>query len=75
MRNFQPWPDYIIRRCLFFSFALLSSALILLVWASARPTSLPVLRQYSSYFQSSGAAVLAAGLFGGLFLEDILRNS
>ena len=75
MPKFQPWPDYIIKRCIFLSFALLAAALLLLVWSSARPETFLVLRRYSNYFQNSSVAVLAAGLIGGVLLEDILRNS
>lgn len=68
------WPDYIIRKGLLLSGALLAGALILSVWASAAPAVFPLLRRYASCFQSSAAVVLAASLLGGLLLEDILRK-
>ena len=74
MSDLQSWTDYIIRRGFFLSCTLLASALVLLVWAGARPITFPALRQYAEYFQFSAAVVLAASLFGGLFLEDILRR-
>lgn len=74
MPNFHPWSDYIIRKGFFMACALLVSALILSVWASATPALFPLLRRYAAYYQSSSAAVLAAALLGGLFLEDILRK-
>lgn len=74
MLNFHPWPDYIIRKGFFLSGLLLASALILSVWASAVPAVFPLLRRYAAYLQSSSAAVLAAALLGGLFLEEILRK-
>lgn len=74
MLNFHPWSDYIIRKGFFVAGALLASALILSVWASASPAAFPLLRRYVHYYQSSAAAVLAAALLGGLLLEDILRK-
>lgn len=73
--NIHAWPDYIIRKGLLLSCALLASALILSVWASATPAVFPLLRRYAACFRSSAAVVLAAALLGGLLLEDILRKN
>lgn len=75
MTKFHPWPDYIIKKGFFLSCALLASALILSVWASAAPNAFYLLRRYAEYSQTSAATVLAASLIGGLLLEDILRKS
>lgn len=69
------WSEYIIRKGFFLSGLLLAAALILSVWEGAEPASFPLLHRYSQYCVSSGATVLAASLFGGLFLEDALRHS
>lgn len=74
MLNIHTWPDYIIRKGYLLSCALLSSALILSVWASAIPSAFPVLRRYASCFTTSSAIVMAASLLGALLLEDILRK-
>lgn len=74
MLNLHPWSGYIIRKGFFLSGLLLASALVLSVWASARPAVFPLLRHYAAYYQSSSAVVLAAALPGGLLLEDILRR-
>lgn len=75
MWNLHPWPDYIIRKCFFLSGVQLASALILSVWAGARPDCALHLRHYIAAFQTASLIVMATGLFGGLFLEDILRKS
>lgn len=72
--NIHTWPDYIIRKGFLLSCALMASALILSVWASATPAAVPVLRRYVSCFTSSSAIVLAASALGALLLEDILRK-
>lgn len=69
------WPEYVIRKGFFLSALLLAAALILSVWENAEPSSFPLLYRYSHYCISSAATVLAATLFGGLFLEDALRCS
>lgn len=75
MLKLHLWPEYIIRKGFFLSGLLLAAALILSVWESAEPASFPLLYRYSQYCSSSAAAVLAAALFGGLFLEDVLRHT
>ncbi len=75
MPNLHPWPDYIIRKGFFLSSLLVVSALLLSVWADARPVAGLALRHYISSAMASSAIVLAAALPGGLFLEDILRRS
>lgn len=75
MWNLHPWTDYIIRKSFFLSGALLICALILSVWADARPDCALYLRHYITAAQTQSLTVMAAGLFGGLFLEDILRKS
>lgn len=72
--NIHTWPDYIIRKGFLLSCALMVSALILSVWASATPAAVPVLRRYASCFTSSSAIVMAASALGALLLEDILRK-
>lgn len=74
MLNFYLWSDYIIRKGFFLSALLLVSSLILLVWADARPVSGLILRHYIHASTTSSLVVLAASLFGGLFLEDVLRK-
>lgn len=73
--NIHAWSDYIIRKGLLLSCALMTGALILSVWASAAPHALPFLRRYAVCFQSSSAVVLGTVLLGGLLLEDILRKN
>lgn len=68
------WTDYIIRKGLFLSALLLTSALILSVWEGANPTTFPLLHRYSQYCTTSSVTVLAASLFGGIFLEDIFLS-
>lgn len=74
MLKLHSWPDYIIRKGCFLSGLLLASALILAVWADARPETFLHLRHYVSACQTSSAMVLAASLLGGIFLEDLLRK-
>lgn len=74
MPKFHAWSDYIIRKGFFLSGTLLAAALVLLVWASACPTSFPILRHYAAYCQTSSLIVLTASLFGSIALEDMLRN-
>lgn len=75
MLNLHQWPDYIIRKGFFLSGILLVSALILSVWANTCPVSSLILRHYIIYSQTSSIIVMTASLFGGLFLEDMLRKS
>lgn len=75
MSNLHPWPDYIIRKGFFLSGVLLASALILSVWAKACPVSALTLRHYIACSQTSSLIVMTTSLFGGLFLEDILRKT
>lgn len=72
--NIHTWPDYIIRKGLLLSSALLCSALILSVWSDAVPSAFPLLRRYTSCFVTSSAMVAATALLGGLLLEDMLRR-
>lgn len=74
MSNFHPWAGYIIRKCSFLSGLLLIAALIFWIKANSDPCLYPALRHFIQYSQSSSVMVLAAGLFGGLFLEDGLRR-
>lgn len=74
MSNFHPWSGYIIRKCSFLSGLFLIVALIFWIKANSNPCLYPDLRQFIQYSQSSSAMVLAAGLFGGLFLENGLRH-
>ena len=75
MLNFHPWSDYIIRKCTFLSGLFLLAALVFWIKADTNPALYPALRNFIQYSQSSSAMVLAAGLVGGLFLEDGLRRS
>lgn len=74
MPNLHPWSGYIIRKCTFLSGLLLAAALIFWIKADTDPALYPALRQFIRYSQSSSAMVLAAGLVGGLLLEDGLRR-
>jgi len=75
MPKLHTWPDYIIRKGFFLSGTLLICALVLSVWADACPISALTLRHYIACSQTSSLLVLIASLFGGLFLEDILRKT
>lgn len=75
MLKLHPWTDYIIRKGLFLAGILLAAGIFLLVYMRAEPSCLPVLRGYAEYCGTSAAIVMAAALFGGLFLEDILRKN
>ena len=74
MSNFHPWPDYIIRKCVFLSALFLITALILCIKADVCPALYPSLRHYIQQFQSFSSMVLAAGTVGGILLEDGLRR-
>ena len=74
MSKLHPWTDYIIRKCTFLSGLFLIAALILSIQADASPALYPALRHYIQYLQSSAPMVLAAGLVGGLLLEDGFRR-
>lgn len=74
MSNFHPWPDYIIRKCVFLSALFLITALILCIKADVCPELYPPLRHYIQQFQSFSAMVLSAGTAGGILLEDGLRR-
>lgn len=75
MLKLHSWSDYIIRKGFFLSGVLLASTLVLSVWASACPVSALTLRHYIAYSQTSSVIVMASALFGGLFLEDIMRKT
>lgn len=75
MTKLHNWTDYMIRKGIFLSALLLTAALILSVWESAEPASFPLLYQYSRYCVTSSVTVLAASLFGGIFLEDIFLSN
>lgn len=75
MPNFFPWSDYIIRKGVLLALTLAVSALLLSVYSSACPSAFLHLRRYIACFQNSSATVLAASLFGGLLLEDLLRRT
>ena len=74
MSNPRPWSDYIIRKCAFLSGLFLVAALVLSIKADVSPFLYPALRHYIQQFQSFSVMVLAAGLVGGLLLEDGLRH-
>lgn len=74
MLKFHAWPGYIIQKCSFLSGLLLIASLIFWIKANSNPYLYPALRHFIQYSQSSSVMVLAAGLFGGLFLEDGLRR-
>ncbi len=71
----HPWSGYILERGILLACALLASALLLSVWADARPFAFPFLRHYVAYTRSSATTVLIASLLGSIFLEDILRKT
>jgi hypothetical protein len=75
MLKFHEWSLYIIQKCAFLSGLFLSAALVLSIWADATPSLSITLRHYIQFSQSSSAMVLAAGLLGGLLLEEGLRRS
>lgn len=68
------WPGYIIRKCTFLSGLLLFTALIFCIKADTAPILYPALRHFIQHSQSLSAAVLCAGLVGGLLLEEGLRR-
>ena len=74
MSNLHPWPDYIIRKSIFLSVLFLIAALILSIKADNSPDLYPALCHYIQEFQSFAAMVLAAGLAGGILLEEGLRR-
>lgn len=74
MPDFHVWPGYIIRKTFFLSGLFLAAALIFWIKADTDPTLYPALRHFIQYSQSSSAMVLAAGLVGGLLLENGLRQ-
>lgn len=74
MTKLHNWTDYIIRKGVFLSGLLLVSALILSVWERANPATFPLLHRYSQYCITSSVSILAASLFGGIFLEDIFLS-
>ena len=74
MSNSHPWPDYIIQKCTFLSGLFLVAALVLSIKADVSPFLYPALRHYIQQFQSFSVMVLAAGLAGGVLLEDGLRH-
>lgn len=74
MSNIYTWPDYIIRKCFFLSGLFLFLALTLIIKVDTAPELYPVLRHYIQQFQSFSVTVLAAGLAGGLLLEEGLRH-
>lgn len=74
MSNLHPWPDYIIRKCTFLSALFLIAGLILSIKADASPDLYPALRHYIQQFQSFSSMILAAGLAGGVLLEEGLRR-
>ena len=75
MAQLNPWSRYIIQKGIFLSALFLISSLILSVWQAATPLAFPLLQRFAQHYQSASATVLAATSLGGLFLEDILRNS
>lgn len=74
MSNLHTWSDYIIRRCIFLSGLFLFLALALIIKADTTPELYPSLRHYIQHFQSFSAMVLAAGLVGGILLEEGLQR-
>lgn len=75
MTKLHNWTNYIIRKGVFLSALLLVSALILSVWQGTNPATFPLLHRYSQYCTTSSVTILAASLFGGIFLEDIFQSN
>ena len=74
MLKLHPWTDYIIRKGFFLAGLLLAAGIFLLIYAQTEPSCFSILRNYAEYCGTSATIVTAAALFGGLFLEDILRK-
>ena len=74
MSDIHTWSDYIIRRCFVLSGLFLFLALALIIKADTAPELYPALRHYIQQFQSFSVMVLAAGLAGGLLLEEGLLH-
>ena len=75
MLKLHHWTDYIIRKGFFLAGILLMAGILILVYTRVEPFHFPVLRNYAEYCVTSAMIVLAAALFGGLFLEDIFRKT
>ena len=75
LRRLRPGPRQLMARGTALCCALLASALIMLVWAGAGTGHVQVLREYAAYTVDMAAAVLGAGLIGGLLLEDMLLHT
>ncbi len=71
----QPLSYYILTRCLLLSCALLSSALVVLVWAGSYRYEAVRLYFYAEHIQTMALIVMAAGLFGSALLEDVLIHT
>ncbi|MCC8122003.1 MAG: hypothetical protein LIO58_00445 [Oscillospiraceae bacterium] len=65
----------LLRYGILLSCALLISALLMLVWAGVHTAETRLLYEYADYTVSMALAVMGAGLFGSLLLEDILRHN
>lgn len=65
----------LLRYGILLSCALLISALLMMVWAGGHTAETRLLYEYADYTVSMALAVMGAGLFGALFLEDILRRN
>ena len=75
MLKLHIWTDYIIRKGFFLAGILLAAKIFLRIYMQAEPLYFPALRNYAEYCGTSAIVVMAAALFGGLFLEDIFRKN
>ena len=75
MLKLHIWTDYIIRKGFILADLLLAAGIVLHLYIRHQPLYAPILRDYAQHYSTSAAIVLAAALFGALFLEDILRKS
>ena len=71
----HPLSRYIAACCAQLACLMLAGALITLVWAGQWDLYASLQYEYASYTSLSACAVLFAGLFGGLLLEDILQKT
>ncbi len=64
---------YILTRCVLIACAMLTSALVVLVWAGEPSVSNSFLQSYASHTATMAYVVFAAGGVGAVLMEDILR--
>jgi|GEM_PF-2854561 len=74
-RSMQPLSRYIMTRGSLLSCALLVSALLMMVWGGAHTPDTRMLYEYADYTVTMAMAVMGAGLFGALAMEDMLRRA